>query len=91
MCVCVLVMSNGERVVLALGGAGTVGSGLVKALLDRGKNMQAPKTVRVISAEIYKLRVNSDLRFFAMLMVGYELLKKHNKKVTYLTHVINVL
>ena len=30
-------MSNGERVVLALGGAGTVGSGIVKALLDRGK------------------------------------------------------
>ncbi|XP_051953564.1 uncharacterized protein LOC127623248 [Xyrauchen texanus] len=29
-------MSNGERVVLALGGAGTVGSGIVKALLDRG-------------------------------------------------------
>lgn len=29
-------MSNRERVVLALGGAGTVGSGLVKALLDRG-------------------------------------------------------
>ncbi|XP_028813919.1 uncharacterized protein LOC114766829 [Denticeps clupeoides] len=29
-------MSNGDRVVLALGGAGTVGSGIVKALLDRG-------------------------------------------------------
>ncbi|TSK38481.1 Peroxisomal trans-2-enoyl-CoA reductase [Bagarius yarrelli] len=29
-------MSNEERVVLALGGTGTVGSGLVKALLDRG-------------------------------------------------------
>ncbi|XP_063053745.1 uncharacterized protein si:dkey-238o13.4 [Engraulis encrasicolus] len=29
-------MSNGSRVVLALGGAGTVGSGIVKALLDRG-------------------------------------------------------
>lgn len=47
VCVCarvrVLVMSNGERVVLALGGAGTVGSGLVKALLDRGKNKPAPK------------------------------------------------
>lgn len=43
-CVCarVLVMSNGERVVLALGGAGTVGSGVVKALLDRGKNKQVP-------------------------------------------------
>lgn len=39
----VLRMSNGERVVLALGGAGTVGSGLVKALLDRGKNKQEPK------------------------------------------------
>ncbi|XP_066570005.1 17-beta-hydroxysteroid dehydrogenase 14 [Amia ocellicauda] len=29
-------MSNSDRVVLALGGAGTVGSGIVKALLDRG-------------------------------------------------------
>ncbi|XP_037307498.2 uncharacterized protein si:dkey-238o13.4 [Pungitius pungitius] len=29
-------MSNSERVVLALGGAGTVGSGIVKALLDKG-------------------------------------------------------
>ncbi|XP_060734632.1 uncharacterized protein si:dkey-238o13.4 [Tachysurus vachellii] len=29
-------MSNRERVVLTLGGTGTVGSGLVKALLDRG-------------------------------------------------------
>lgn len=29
-------MANGDRVVLSLGGAGTVGSGLVKALLDRG-------------------------------------------------------
>lgn len=29
-------MSNSERVVLALGGAGTVGSGVVKALLDKG-------------------------------------------------------
>ncbi|XP_034735694.1 uncharacterized protein si:dkey-238o13.4 [Etheostoma cragini] len=30
-------MSNSDRVVLALGGAGTVGSGIVKALLDKGK------------------------------------------------------
>lgn len=30
-------MSNADRVVLALGGAGTVGSGIVKALLDKGK------------------------------------------------------
>lgn len=29
-------MSNSDRVVLALGGAGTVGSGVVKALLDKG-------------------------------------------------------
>ncbi|KAJ8343915.1 hypothetical protein SKAU_G00312440 [Synaphobranchus kaupii] len=29
-------MSNSDRVVLALGGTGTVGSGIVKALLDRG-------------------------------------------------------
>ncbi|KAG9338108.1 hypothetical protein JZ751_027079 [Albula glossodonta] len=29
-------MSNSDRVVLALGGGGTVGSGIVKALLDRG-------------------------------------------------------
>ncbi|XP_060933330.1 uncharacterized protein si:dkey-238o13.4 [Limanda limanda] len=29
-------MSNSSRVVLALGGAGTVGSGVVKALLDKG-------------------------------------------------------
>uniref|UniRef100_A0A8C7N9R0 Uncharacterized LOC109867258 n=1 Tax=Oncorhynchus kisutch TaxID=8019 RepID=A0A8C7N9R0_ONCKI len=29
-------MSNADRVVLALGGAGTVGSGIVKALLDKG-------------------------------------------------------
>ncbi|XP_007540346.1 uncharacterized protein LOC106941450 [Poecilia latipinna] len=29
-------MSNSERVVLVLGGAGTVGSGIVKALLDKG-------------------------------------------------------
>ncbi|XP_036400363.1 uncharacterized protein si:dkey-238o13.4 [Megalops cyprinoides] len=29
-------MSNSDRVVLALGGAGTVGSGIVKAFLDRG-------------------------------------------------------
>ncbi|KAF7225180.1 uncharacterized protein si:dkey-238o13.4 [Nothobranchius furzeri] len=29
-------MSNSDRVVLALGGAGTVGSGIVKALLDKG-------------------------------------------------------
>lgn len=30
-------MSNSERVVLVLGGAGTVGSGIVKGLLDKGK------------------------------------------------------
>lgn len=30
-------MSNSDRVVLVLGGAGTVGSGVVKALLDKGK------------------------------------------------------
>lgn len=35
-------MSNGSRVVLALGGAGTVGSGIVKALLDRGKTDGCP-------------------------------------------------
>ncbi|KAM4734660.1 uncharacterized protein FYW61_007705 [Anableps anableps] len=29
-------MSNSDRVVLVLGGAGTVGSGIVKALLDKG-------------------------------------------------------
>uniref|UniRef100_A0A3Q3J7D1 Peroxisomal trans-2-enoyl-CoA reductase n=1 Tax=Monopterus albus TaxID=43700 RepID=A0A3Q3J7D1_MONAL len=29
-------MSNSDRVVLALGGAGTLGSGIVKALLDKG-------------------------------------------------------
>ncbi|XP_056138281.1 uncharacterized protein si:dkey-238o13.4 [Lampris incognitus] len=29
-------MANSDRVVLALGGAGTVGSGVVKALLDKG-------------------------------------------------------
>ncbi|XP_029010114.1 uncharacterized protein si:dkey-238o13.4 [Betta splendens] len=29
-------MANSDRVVLALGGAGTVGSGIVKALLDKG-------------------------------------------------------
>uniref|UniRef100_A0A8C2WPS3 Peroxisomal trans-2-enoyl-CoA reductase n=1 Tax=Cyclopterus lumpus TaxID=8103 RepID=A0A8C2WPS3_CYCLU len=29
-------MSNSDRVALALGGAGTVGSGIVKALLDKG-------------------------------------------------------
>ncbi|KAG7523497.1 hypothetical protein JOB18_048574 [Solea senegalensis] len=29
-------MSNSDRLVLALGGAGTVGSGIVKALLDKG-------------------------------------------------------
>lgn len=32
-------MSNSDRVVLALGGAGTVGSGIVKALLDKGFNV----------------------------------------------------
>ncbi|KAM8890951.1 uncharacterized protein AB9W97_011712 isoform 2-T2 [Spinachia spinachia] len=35
-------MSNSDRVVLALGGAGTVGSGIVKALLDKGKPAKAP-------------------------------------------------
>lgn len=30
------MMSNSDRVVLVLGGAGTVGSGIVKALLDKG-------------------------------------------------------
>lgn len=30
-------MSNSDRLVLALGGAGTVGSGIVKALLDKGE------------------------------------------------------
>lgn len=30
-------MFNSERVVLVLGGAGTVGSGIVKGLLDKGK------------------------------------------------------
>lgn len=30
-------MSNSERVVLVLGGAGTVGSGIVKGLLDKGR------------------------------------------------------
>ncbi|XP_072551569.1 peroxisomal trans-2-enoyl-CoA reductase [Salminus brasiliensis] len=42
-------MANGDRVVLALGGAGTVGSGLVKALLDRGFK------VAVISRDSSKL------------------------------------
>ncbi|KAJ8252196.1 hypothetical protein COCON_G00215080 [Conger conger] len=32
-------MSNSARVVLVLGGAGTVGSGIVKALLDRGSRV----------------------------------------------------
>ena len=30
-------MSNADRLVLVLGGAGTVGSGIVKGLLDKGK------------------------------------------------------
>uniref|UniRef100_A0A3B1IK90 Si:dkey-238o13.4 n=1 Tax=Astyanax mexicanus TaxID=7994 RepID=A0A3B1IK90_ASTMX len=42
-------MANGDRVVLALGGSGTVGSGLVKALLDRGFK------VAVISRDSSKL------------------------------------
>ncbi|KAI9518248.1 hypothetical protein NQZ68_038914 [Dissostichus eleginoides] len=42
-------MSNSERVVLALGGAGTVGSGVVKALLDKGFK------VAVISRESSRL------------------------------------
>ncbi|KAK5923021.1 hypothetical protein CgunFtcFv8_000027 [Champsocephalus gunnari] len=42
-------MSNSERVVLALGGAGTVGSGIVKALLDKGFK------VAVISRESSRL------------------------------------
>ncbi|KAL6478966.1 hypothetical protein MHYP_G00123990 [Metynnis hypsauchen] len=42
-------MANGDRMVLALGGAGTVGSGLVKALLDRGFK------VAVISRDSNKL------------------------------------
>lgn len=35
-------MSNADRVVLCLGGAGTVGSGIVKALLDKGKIPRGP-------------------------------------------------
>ncbi|XP_076853505.1 uncharacterized protein LOC143508751 [Brachyhypopomus gauderio] len=42
-------MANGDRVVLALGGTGTVGSGVVKALLDRGFK------VAVISRDSKKL------------------------------------
>ncbi|KAI4904465.1 hypothetical protein NFI96_015121 [Prochilodus magdalenae] len=42
-------MANGDRMVLALGGAGTVGSGLVKGLLDRGFK------VAVISRDSNKL------------------------------------
>uniref|UniRef100_A0A8C7ZJ65 Peroxisomal trans-2-enoyl-CoA reductase n=1 Tax=Oryzias sinensis TaxID=183150 RepID=A0A8C7ZJ65_9TELE len=42
-------MSNSDRVVLALGGAGTVGSGVVKALLDKGFK------VAVISRESSRL------------------------------------
>ncbi|XP_029289040.1 uncharacterized protein LOC115009290 [Cottoperca gobio] len=42
-------MSNSDRVVLALGGAGTVGSGIVKALLDKGFK------VAVISRESSRL------------------------------------
>ncbi|XP_047452698.1 uncharacterized protein si:dkey-238o13.4 [Mugil cephalus] len=42
-------MSNSDRVVLVLGGAGTVGSGVVKALLDKGFR------VAVISRESSRL------------------------------------
>lgn len=42
-------MSNSERVVLVLGGAGTVGSGIVKGLLDKGFK------VAVISRESSRL------------------------------------
>ncbi|XP_062861125.1 uncharacterized protein si:dkey-238o13.4 [Trichomycterus rosablanca] len=62
-------MANGERVVLALGGAGTVGSGLVKALLDRGLK------VAVISrdnAKLEKLRefVSPNTRANLTTLVG---------------------
>lgn len=36
-------MSNSDRVVLVLGGAGMVGSGIVKGLLDKGKTTRGPR------------------------------------------------
>ncbi|KAG7473216.1 hypothetical protein MATL_G00093360 [Megalops atlanticus] len=41
-------MPNSDRVVLALGGAGTVGSGVVKALLDRGSEEGAEEAKRAL-------------------------------------------
>lgn len=38
-------MSNSDRVVLVLGGAGMVGSGIVKGLLDKGKTTRGPRGV----------------------------------------------
>lgn len=57
-------MSNSDRVVLALGGAGKVGSGIVKALLDKGKlrrgdtKENVPVAPRTFGAEV-------DPRFYA--------------------------
>lgn len=53
-------MSNSERVVLVLGGAGTVGSGIVKGLLDKGKwtpGHLGPHLVRDHTEDFYALIV----------------------------------
>lgn len=49
-------MSNSDRVVLALGGAGTVGSGIVKALLDKGKMLRGQVETENSSPSLRRIR-----------------------------------
>ncbi|XP_029952231.1 uncharacterized protein LOC115391938 [Salarias fasciatus] len=62
-------MSNSERVVLVLGGAGIVGSGIVKALLDKGFRVAV---ISRDSGRLEKLRsfVSPDTREQLTTMVG---------------------
>ncbi|KAG7231071.1 hypothetical protein INR49_025101 [Caranx melampygus] len=48
-------MSNSDRVVLALGGAGTVGSGIVKALLDKGSEEGAEQAKQALLKAVGKV------------------------------------
>ncbi|XP_068459662.1 uncharacterized protein si:dkey-238o13.4 isoform X2 [Clinocottus analis] len=48
-------MCNSDRVVLALGGAGTVGSGIVKALLDKGSEEGAERAKQALLEVVGKV------------------------------------
>ena len=65
-------MSNSERVVLALGGAGTVGSGVVKALLDKGK-LDLEKQRKTLSPARRTYSIQGIFSLFSLKKMGISL------------------